>query len=99
MQEGLRQLFREELDRRSALIADIGNQLERGFRFAEDCFGDGQELTLLVSGLTASPAVMEFIARHGCERYTRTAGRLLCRLNEPELQQACRDFLSSGSSR
>ena len=99
VQEGLRQLFREELDRRSALIADIGNQLERGFRFVEDCFGDGQELTLLVSGLTASPAVMEFIARHGCECYTRTAGRLLCRLNEPELQQACRDFLNTAISK
>ena len=39
-------------------------------------------------------AVMEFIARHGCESYTRAGDRLLCRMNEQDLQKECADFLN-----
>lgn len=92
---GLQAEFSQLVQQRQQLIDDLHRQLERGLRFITDCFGDGQELTLLISGLTASEAVMDFIARHGCDGYAAAGSRLLCRSNERDLLQACRDFLQA----
>lgn len=89
----LRSEFAQILKNRDALIGETKARLERGFAFITDCFGDGQELTLLVSGLTDSASVMDFIARHGCQSYAACSSRLLCSVNERELQEKCREIL------
>ena len=93
----LKDAFGEEVQVREALVAALQQRLDIAFRFLTDCFGDGQELTLLLSGLTASVDAMDYIARHGCPAYTESSGRLLCQFNEQDLQQACRKALAAQS--
>lgn len=85
--------FQKETDARQALVAEIQEKIETAFRFLTDCFGDGQELTLLVSSMTNSKPAMEFIARHGSAAYISVSNRLLCSMNERELQAECQNSL------
>ena len=39
------------------------------FRFAEDVFGEGQEMLILVTELTISHYDARFISRYGCPEY------------------------------
>ena len=94
----LKATFEEEVLAREGLVGALQQRLEAAFSFLTDCFGDGQELTLLLSGLTASPEAMDYIARHGCPAYTAASSRLLCQVNERELQQACREALAESAS-
>ena len=64
-------------------------ELRLAIEFLTQCFGDGQELTLLLTQITESGRLMAFIARHGCDGYLALSGRLLCQKNEKELQKAC----------
>ena len=56
----------------SAMRADAakaGASLSHVFRFCEKAFGEGQEMLILVTELTASRDCARFIARYGCEEY------------------------------
>lgn len=46
-------------------------------KFAEDCWGDGREMLLIVTELTADPLCVDFIYRFGCEDYFRHNDSLL----------------------
>ncbi|MCI5484174.1 MAG: hypothetical protein MR426_03795 [Clostridiales bacterium] len=64
----------------------------RGRLFSRTCHQSadvGQELTALLSGMTASPAIMTFIARHNCPEYLKESGRLQIRLKEEALREEC----------
>lgn len=47
------------------------------FEFAEDVFGEGQEMLIMVTELTANYHAAKFISRHGCEAYFRHNKELL----------------------
>lgn len=51
--------------------------LENVFKFCEDAFGEGQELLILVTELTASYYGSAFISRYGCDAYFRHNKELL----------------------
>ena len=46
-----------------------GRKLSNLFRFVEAVFGEGQELLILVTELTAGYYSARFISRHGCSEY------------------------------
>ena len=71
----LRTLFGQDVQRREDLIRRIQTELSHGFRFVADCFGEGQEMILLVSALTRTPNALTYIGRHGCEPYLHYAQR------------------------
>lgn len=89
----LRSLFAEDVGRREEVIKRLQKELAQAFRFVADCFGDGQEMILLVSSLTRTPSAMEYIRMHGCEAYLRYAQTLMYRQKENALRQACRELL------
>ena len=89
----LKQQFQLDLAQRTDLIGQLQTRLNQAFRFAEDCFGDGQEMLLLVSSLSRTPQVLSFIRLHGCDAYLQYAQALLYRQKEARLQQACRELL------
>lgn len=91
--ERIKKLFGQQVEDRSCLISEVKEKLERAFRFAADCFGEEQEMILLVSGLTKNGNAMEFIGANGCDSYFRYSEQLLCRRPEQELQEACRRAL------
>ena len=89
----LRTLFGEDVRRREELIRRTQTELSHGFRFVADCFGEGQEMILLVSALTRTPNALTYIGRYGCEPYLHYAQALMYRQQEAALQQACREVL------
>ena len=86
----LKEVFQKVLAQREARIGAVQTALEKAMDFLTDCFGDGQELTLLLTGITGTDSLMEFITRHGCPGYIARSGRLEYQKNEQTLQQACR---------
>ena len=44
-------------------------QLSNMFKFCEEVFGDGQEMLIVVTELTANPSSAKFIGEFGCDEY------------------------------
>jgi hypothetical protein len=86
----LKARFDGQLESRQGKIRQMTAALDRAIPFLTDCFGDGQELTLLITGITGSKGIMAFIARHGSDSYLALCGRLQCQKNEAQLQELCR---------
>lgn len=90
--ECYRQQFARETQTLEHQAQALLGQLERAFRFAEEAFGDGQEMTLLVSRLSRSAAAMGFISAYGCDGFLRHGDVLLYRQQERQLQEQCRQL-------
>lgn len=69
--------------------------LNRGFAFLENCFGEGEELLLLETTLTADPCASTFISEHGCDTYFRHCGLLLYQKQENAMWEECRAILDA----
>ncbi len=91
--ERIKELFSRETRERAEQIRRLQDRLSRAFRFGEDCFGEDQEMILLVSGLTRNRRAVEFIGNHGCREYFRFSHLLLGQETEEELRAACREAL------
>lgn len=89
----IRELFENRVEARKRTAKRITEQLERAFSFVEDCFGDEQEMVLLVSGLTRNKRAAAFLSVHKSEAYLRYSEKLLYRKREKELQKACRELM------
>lgn len=91
--DALRREFETEVQNRKTLAANLLAQLDHAFSFVLDSFGDGQELLLLVSGLTRSPLAAAFLSEYPCEAYLQHSEKLLFRKQERELQEQCEKLL------
>lgn len=80
------QLFKETVRQRMDMLEKAKLQLTNAFRFAADCFGEEQEMILLVSGLTKMRSAMDFIRVHGCPEYLKYSEVLV-----PERAEALRE--------
>lgn len=65
-----------------------GKQLSNMYLFAEDVFGEGQELLIITTELTAGRDTAGFIAKFGCKEYFRHNKDLLLYERQGEIQQA-----------
>lgn len=90
----MKEQFRLDLSQREASVSAVGRALENAFRFVLDSFGQGQELTLLVTCLTKMPDAQGYLRLHGSEAYLQYADVLLYYRREEALRQACEEFLS-----
>ena len=61
----------------SAMSADAKKKLSNMFLFAEEVFGEGQEILIIVTELTANYNSARFISEFGCEEYFRHNKELL----------------------
>ena len=85
-------LFAERVSKRAEMAEKLLGSIEAGFAFAEEAFGEGQELVLLVSSLGRSESARAFLTYHESEAFLRHSKKLLYREREKELQDACRAF-------
>ena len=85
--DAVRGWFGGEVDRRALLAELTGRQLENAFRFLEDAFGQGQELVLFVTELTACPDTSWFVETFGCDAYFRHNSELLFDDTRQRLQE------------
>ena len=67
--------------------------LENAFSFLIKCFGEGQELFLLETGLTGNSRVTSFISSHGCAAYFQYCDLLLCGEQEQVMKEKCQEIL------
>ena len=86
--EWITQLFKETVQQRMDALQRGKMQLANAFRFTADCFGEDQEMILLVSGLTKNRRAMDFIRVHGCPEYLKY-GEVLVPERVETLREAC----------
>ena len=91
--ERIRQLFTEMAEKREACAKKISGELEQAFTFMKECFGDGQETVLFVTGLTRNSHAAAFIREYGCDPYFACSEKLLYRKQEKKLQEECASLL------
>lgn len=91
--ERIRQLFTEMAEKRKACAKKISGELEQAFTFMKECFGDGQETVLFVTGLTRNSHAAAFIREYGCDPYFACSEKLLYRKQEKKLQEKCASLL------
>ena len=89
----IRELFGEMTARRKKVAEQVKGELDRAFAFMKDCFGDGQETVLFVTGLTRNSHAGAFIREYGCEPYFACSEKLLYRKQEKKLQEECKTLL------
>ena len=75
--EAVRGWFGREVEARAALAESSRAELDHAFAFLEETFGQGQELVLFVTELTAGPDSSWFIETFGCDAYFRHNRELL----------------------
>ena len=73
----LRGALNARREAQKTLAEASGAALENTFSFCEQAFGEGQELLILVTELTANSHSAHFIARYGSEGYYRHNKALL----------------------
>lgn len=88
----IRQLFEKEQEIRKKELEKTEKMLENAFGFVTDCFGEGQELLLLETGILMDPVLGRFLAEHGCKAWIRYSNLLLYKKKEEQLVEACRQI-------
>ena len=86
----LKEAFQKSLEPRKAQAEALGRAIDQAISFCMDAFGDGQELLLLLTGMTDSEQLMDYIARFGSESYLALCHKLEYQRGEAQLQKLCR---------
>jgi len=63
------------------------NKLDGLFRFAERCWGEGREMLIIVTELTADSACSSFINKYGCDEYFKHNKELLFSERQVEIDR------------
>ncbi|MCI8809480.1 MAG: AAA family ATPase [Oscillibacter sp.] len=69
--DAVRNRFRGEVEKRKALAEEAGRLLDNAFRFLETTFGQGQELVIFVTEITAGYDTSWYVETFGCDAYYR----------------------------
>ena len=93
--DAVRGWFAEEVEARSRLGTESGVRFDNAFRFLEEALGEGQELVLFVTEVTAGFFTSWFVENFGCDAYFRHNRELLFEDRRARL----RDKIASGLSR
>ena len=65
----------------------VRGRLDNLFRFAEKCWGEGKEMLIIVTELTADPDAAMFISKYGSDEYFRHNKSLLFNERDLEIEQ------------
>ena len=84
----MKALLREDLNKLSGKIHRVKNAFDHVFAFAEEAFGEGKEMLVLVTELTLNPDAVDFISRYGCDGYFAHNKELLFHDRRREIDRA-----------
>ncbi len=73
----IRDRFRTVVKSHSAKVRETQGKLSGLFKFAESCWGEGREMLMIITELTADADSAAFINKYGCEEYFRHNKELL----------------------
>ena len=68
-------------------VAGTQDKLSGLFKFAESCWGEGREMLMIVTELTADAGCASFINKYGCEEYFRHNKELLFSERQVEIDR------------
>ena len=68
------------------------SRMDNMFRFAEKCWGEGKELLMAATEITADPDSVSFISTYGCDEYFRHNKGLLLDERDMEIQKHIEDL-------
>ena len=88
--ESVRMLGSERVEVMKARIEDACRHLENLFGFVERCFGDSNEMLIVITDLSLSTEISSFLAEHAPEAYFRYQKRFLLYERNRELQEMVR---------
>ena len=88
--------IKKDFDKRVAALrkdaSDTSAKLSHMFDFAEIVFGEGQELLIITTELTANKDTASYISKFGCKEYFRHNKDLLLYERQGEIQQALKEL-------
>lgn len=96
--DAVRDWFSIEIKERERLGAETGAQFDNAFRFLEEALGQGQEMVLFVTEVTAGFFTSWFVENFGCEAYFRHNRELLFVHQEDRLRRKIAALRTAGSS-
>ncbi len=91
--EGIKRDFDKRARKQAKDVERTGERLERGFAFAESAWGEGQEITYLITCLTNGAKSSEYISRWGSDAYYKYNKRILVMDEHDKLQKEIEDKL------
>ena len=91
--EGIKQDFDKRARKQAKDVERTGERLERGIIFAESAWGEGQEITYLITCLTNGTKSSEYISRWGSDAYYKYNKRILVMDEHDKLKKEIEDKL------
>ena len=88
----IRDEYSGRVDAHRAKSDETRARLSNLFRFAERCWGEGNEMLMIVTELTADLDTTAFISKYGCDEYFAHNKNLLFNEREIEINQQIEDL-------
>lgn len=85
--EVIRNGYSERVRAHKAKAGNTQRRMGNMFKFAEKCWGEGKEMLMIVTEMTADPDSVRFISRHGCGEYFKHNKNLMFSERELELDK------------
>ena len=73
----IRPKFVQITESREQLVEEASRKFDNVFRYLEEAFGQGQEMVIFVTEITAGKATSWFVENFGCDAYFRHNKELL----------------------
>ena len=70
----------------------VKKQLNNMLSFCEEAFGEGQEILVIVTEMTANSNIARFISKYGCEEYFKHNKNLLFYEREKDIYDALNEL-------
>ena len=84
----VREWFKAEVDRRANKADQVSSMFDNAFRFLEETFGQGQELVMFVTEVTAGYDTSWFVENFGCDAYYRHNRELFFDATQKRIQDS-----------
>ena len=84
--------LKEDLNGLGGKIHRVKDAFDHVFAFAEEAFGEGKEMLVLVTELTMNPDAVDFISRYGCDGYFAHNKELLFHDRRREIDRALEEM-------
>ena len=88
----IRDDYSDRISRHTERADRVRARLDNLFSVAEKCWGDGKEMLLILTELTADPDSVDFISTYGCDAYFRHNKNLLFNERDLEIEKEIEDL-------
>ena len=88
----IRDDYSDRISRHTERADRVRARLDNLFSVAEKCWGDGKEMLLILTELTADPDSVDFISTYGCDAYFRHNKNLLFNERDLEIEKEIKEL-------